>query len=99
MKKMSRSSSTSMNDVTITSGSSLRPERRRKSISRAHSFYGLHQLDGFFFHLDHQRVNSSAQMAITDNGRNRDGQACRSGDERFGNAARQDGGIADALRR
>ena len=48
------------------------------------------------FHLDHDAFDLAAQVAVRDVGGNRDREAGRGGDQRFGDAARQHARITHA---
>ena len=55
------------------------------------------ELDGFFFHVDHQRIDARAVVAIADQRRNRDGQARRRRDQRLRDTAGQHGRVANTV--
>src|SRR5262245_20716646 len=100
MKKINSNSTTSMSEVMLSSGSSLRPARlpRFMCSPRVMLFERLHYFDGFFFHVDDQIVLPPPQESLGDERRNRHRQPRRRGDQGFGNPARHRSGIAHARR-
>src|SRR5271155_2041905 len=92
MKKTNRTSSTSIIEIRLISGSSRWRGRRFMSIARdehAALVQRVDQLHGFLFHAHDQTLDLAAQKAIGDERGNRDGQSRRRRDQRLADAAGQ----------
>ena len=105
MKKITISSTTSMSEVMLSSGSSglrgLRSIARDPGVgppaARLLLFQQLDELHRFLLHLHHEPLDPATQVAIADQRRNGDEQSRRRRNERFGDAAGEDARIAARL--
>src|SRR5687767_2551497 len=100
MKKISSSNTTSMSDVRFRSGSSFARGRRFMVASRSKvrpRFHRLHELDGLFFHVDDERIDTTAQVLVAEQRWNRDCEPGRRRDQCLGNTAAERRRIADAF--
>src|SRR5215467_5936896 len=103
MKNTTSSSTTSMSETTLISGSSWRRGLRfianraarsrdvhggrRGALARARRLERIRHADGVLFHLHDDAVDAAAKVAIGDQRRDRDAQPRGGRDQRFGDAA------------
>src|ERR1700692_56076 len=102
MKKINSTSSTSIIEIKLISGSwrwrarrfkSARPDRLAALVQR------VDELHSFLFHAHDQALDLASQKAISDQRGNRDGEPRRRRDQRFSDAAGQYPRIADTVGR
>src|SRR6202035_495655 len=102
MKKINNTSSTSIIEIRLISGSSRWRGRRFISLGRdqhAALVQRVDELHGFLFHAHHQPLDLAPQKAIRDQRGYRDGHPGRRRNERFADAAGQYSRVADPVGR
>src|ERR1700694_404729 len=92
MKKINSTSSTSIIEIKLISGSSR--WRGRRFMSLGHDQHAalvqrIDELHGFLLHAQHQPLDLASQKSIRDQRGDGDGQPGRRGNERFADAAGQ----------
>src|SRR6266513_1008413 len=109
MKNTTSSSTTSISDTTLISGSSWRRGlrftacplgggRRRGPFAQPRRFQRVRHADRVLLHLHHDAIDPAAQVTIEDEGGNGDAQAGDGADQRLGDAARECARVAHAAR-
>src|SRR3954462_12330459 len=92
MRKMRMTSSTSISGMKLISGSS-RPRIPRRFMLLALLVREVDELDRLLLHLDHERVDLGAEVAVEDHRGDRDDEAHRRVVQRDGDALRELDGI------